>query len=113
MPFTYTRDNVRRRITVTWSGTFSRTEIIDMMNRLCADGTWPFAVLNDARGLAGAAEQDDVRALVAHAVSLRREHGKRGPMATVTTDPAQFGTGRMYEALTQLRDDSFEIGMFR
>jgi hypothetical protein len=99
MPYTYVRDVVRRRVSMTFTGPLIMEEIMASMGRQVADGCWAHAVLCDARALHGAAETAEVRVLVDYQQSLSRVHGRRGPVAVVTNEPAQFGMGRMFGAL--------------
>jgi hypothetical protein len=99
MSYTYVRDVARPRLTMTFTGPLIVEEIMASMGRQVADGCWAHAVLCDARGLHGAAETAEVRAFVDYQQILSRVHGPRGPVAVVTSEPAQFGMGRMFGAL--------------
>ena len=99
MPYTYRRDDARRRLTITITGPLKIEEILESMDQQAADGRWNHAVLYNALARRGAAKTEGIRALVDHALSLSRAHGTRGPVAVVTNEPAQFGMGRVYGAL--------------
>jgi hypothetical protein len=99
MPYTYVLNVVRHRLTMTFTGPLIMEELMASMGRQVADGCWAHAVLCDARALHGAPEAAEVRLLVDHQQSLSRVHGPRGPVAVVTSEPAQFGMSRMFGAL--------------
>jgi hypothetical protein len=101
MPITYERDDARRRIVVTTIGIVGLDDLIAVVDRQAAEGTWQYGVLHDSRRVASVASQTDVRAGLKHVEALSRTHGRRGPVAFVTTMPAAFGMVRMYSTLGQ------------
>lgn len=99
MPITYVRDDQRRRITVTTIGMVGLDELLAVVDRQAAEGTWRYGMLYDSRRVASVASQNEVRAGLKHVEALSCIHGRRGPVAFVTTMPAAYGMVRMYSTL--------------
>ena len=99
MPITYSRDDLRRRITVTTIGIVGLDDLLAVMDRQASEGTWQYGTLYDSRRVASVASQTDVRAGLKHVEALSRVHGRRGPVAFVTKMPAAYGMVRMYSTL--------------
>src|SRR5260221_14670084 len=99
MPITYARDDQRRRIVVTTIGIVGLDDLLAVVDRQASEGTWQYGMLYDSRRVASVASQTDVRAGLKHVEALTRGHGRRGPVAFVTTMPAAFGMVRMYSTL--------------
>ena len=66
-------------------------------------------MLYDSRRVASVASQTDVRAGLKHVETLSRTHGRRGPVAFVTTMPAAFGMVRMYSTLAGQLHQAVEV----
>ena len=111
MSYAYLRDDVRRRLTLTFTGPLDVAEIVASMDRQAADGLWAYAVLVDARDRLGAGTAAEIQRLADHQRRLTREHGARGPVAVVTNEPAQFGMGRMFGTFVEM--DGAAFGAFR
>ena len=109
MPITYERDDARRRITVTTIGIVGLDDMMAVIDRQAAEGTWQYGVLYDSRRVASVASQTDVRAGLKHVESLSRAHGARGPVAFVTTMPAAYGMVRMYSTLAGQIQQAVEV----
>jgi len=99
MPITYERDDERRRIVVTTVGTVGYEEVMAVVDRQAAEGTWQYGMLYDSRQVSTVASQADVRMGLKHVETLSRAYGQRGPVAFVTTMPAAYGMVRMYSIL--------------
>jgi hypothetical protein len=99
MSLTYERDDVRRRITVITAGVVTGREILAMVDRQAAEGTWSYAMLYDASTVDSVASADEVRVLERHVAMLSRAYGPRGAVAVLTREPAIFGMVRMYATL--------------
>ena len=99
MPITYERDDERRRIIVTTIGIVGLDDLLAVIERQEGEGTWQYGILYDSRRVASVASQTDVRAGLRHVEALSRMHGRRGPVAFVTTMPAAYGMVRMYSTL--------------
>lgn len=98
MPITYDRDDERRRIVVTTIGIVGIDDLL-VTDRQASEETWQYGVLYDSLRVASVASQTDVRTGLKHVEMLARTHGRRGPVAFVTTMPAAYGMVRMYSTL--------------
>ena len=99
MPITYERDDLLRRIIVTTIGIVGLDDLLAVVDRQANEGTWQYGMLYDSRRVTSVASQTDVRAGLKHVEALCRSHGRRGPVAFVTTLPAAYGMVRMYSTL--------------
>jgi hypothetical protein len=109
MPITYQRDDKRRRIVVTTIGIVGLDDMLAVVDRQANEGTWQYGILYDSRRVASVASQTDVRAGVRHVEALSRTHGRRGPVAFVTTMPAAYGMVRMYSTLAGQVQQAVEV----
>jgi len=109
MPITYQRDDKLRRIVVTTIGIVGLDDMLAVVDRQASEGTWKYGILYDSRRVASVASQTDVRAGLRHVELLSRTHGKRGPVAFVTTMPAAFGMVRMYSTLSGQVQQAVEV----
>ena len=109
MPITYERDDERRRIVVTTIDIVGLDDLLAVAQRQATDGTWQYGMLYDSRRVTSVASQTDVRAGLKHVETLSREHGRRGPVAFVTTMPAAFGMVRMYSTLAGQLHQAVEV----
>ena len=109
MPITYERDDKLRRIVVTTIGIVGLDDMLAVVDRQANEGTWQYGILYDSRRVASVASQTDVRAGVRHVEVLSRTHGKRGPVAFVTTMPAAYGMVRMYSTLSGQVEQAVEV----
>ena len=109
MPITYERDDQLRRIVVTTIGIVGLDDMLAVVDRQANEGTWQYGILYDSRRVASVASQTDVRAGVRHVEVLSRTHGKRGPVAFVTTMPAAYGMVRMYSTLAGQVEQAVEV----
>ena len=109
MPITYVRDDKLRRIVVTTIGIVGLDDMLAVVDRQASEGTWKYGILYDSRRVASVASQTDVRAGLRHVELLSRTHGKRGPVAFVTTMPAAYGMVRMYSTLSGQVQQSVEV----
>src|ERR1041385_372170 len=109
MPITYERDDKQRRIIVTTIGIVGLDDMLAVVDRQANEGTWKYGVLYDSRRVASVASQTDVRTGLRHGELLSRTHGKRGPVAFVTTMPAAYGMVRMYSTLSGQVQHAVEV----
>jgi hypothetical protein len=109
MPITYERDDERRRIVVTTIGIVGIADLLAVIDRQGIEGTWQYGILYDSRRVTSVASQTDVRAGLKHVEALSRTHGRRGPIAFVTTMPAAFGMVRMYSTLAGQLHQAVEV----
>ena len=109
MPITYERDDVRQRIIVTTIGIVGLDDMLAVMDRQAAEGTWQYGILYDSRRVASVGSQTDVRAGLKHVETISKTHGRRGPVAFVTTMPAAYGMVRMYSTLAGQIQQAVEV----
>ena len=109
MPITYERDDERRRIVVTTVGIVAYEDVMAVVDRQAAEGTWQYGMLYDSRRVSTVASQTDVRIGLKHVETLSRTHGARGPVAFVTMLPAAYGMVRMYSTLAGQQRQSVEV----
>jgi hypothetical protein len=109
MPITYERDDKLRRIVVTTIGIVGLDDMLAVVDRQATEGTWQYGILYDSRRVASVASQTDVRAGLRHVEVLSRTHGRRGPVAFVTTMPAAYGMVRMYSTLAGQVEQAVEV----
>jgi hypothetical protein len=109
VPITYERDDQRRRLVVTTVGIVTLDDLIGVMDRQASESTWSYGMLYDSRRVASVASPEEVRSGLKHAESLSRVHGRRGPVAFVTTMPAAYGMVRMYSTLAGQVQQSVEV----
>jgi hypothetical protein len=109
MPITYERDDVLRRIVVTTIGNISREEMLAVMDRQAAEDTWGYGMLYDSRRATSVGTAADVKEAIWHVELLARTHGRRGPVAFVTDNPAAYGMVRMYSTLGDQAHLSVEV----
>jgi hypothetical protein len=86
--------------------------VFSIVDHQAADGLWAYGVLHDLSRTTGAVDASAIRVLVERVRRLSILHGPRGPVAIVTSEPAQFGMGRMYGILGEMGDAS-PVGVFR
>jgi hypothetical protein len=102
MPISYETDHQSRRVTVVLTGIATVEDLLAIVNRQAAEGTWGYGLLYDARRVTR--EQNgaygDMRLVLqqvsAHAATL----GARGPVAIVTDNPADYSIVRTYSNLS-------------
>jgi hypothetical protein len=108
MPITYERDDARRRIVVTTIGIIAVDEMLAIIDRQAREGTWQYGMLYDSRRVATVASAADVRTGLRHVETVSISHGRRGPVAFVTTMPAAYGMVRMYSTLAGQQHQAVE-----
>jgi len=100
MPIAYERDDARRRILLTATGTVAHADVIAAIDRQVTEGTWAYAVLYDVRAESALPKMSDVLDFIDYVRQLVAQHGRRGPVAIVTTIPAHDRRARMYTTLS-------------
>ena len=100
---TYTRDDARRRITVTIVGPARLEDLTAVIERQAAEDVWQYAMLYDVRAVAAPLSVDATRRLVTLVAQLTLAHGERGPVAIVCRSIEEFGMARMYSLLAESR----------
>ena len=109
MPITYERDDERQRVIVTTIGIVGIDDLTAVIDRQAAEGTWQYGMLYDSRRVVSVASQAEVRTGLKHVESVSRIHGRRGPVAFVTTMPAAYGMVRMYSTLAGELQQAVEV----
>jgi hypothetical protein len=104
MELNYTVDEAAQVVHASVAGPFERDMFLEMLERMCADGTWTFGTLLDIRAMTGVPSFDSLRHIADAATRPGRDHQRRGPLAILTTDPAHFGMACTYAALSKGRD---------
>jgi hypothetical protein len=103
MPFTYTRDDQRRRVVIAYKGTFNANDGLATVEQRLADaGTESYGVLYDLRGLIGQPTVGDLKEFMkAESLPAAGEQPvqPRGPIAFLVTEPALYEKACTYRAL--------------
>jgi hypothetical protein len=107
MPVTYTRDDVRRVITVVMTGQVTSDEIIAVVDRQVAEQAWSYGLLYDS--LQTTLNPANVEPVALHIRAAAQRLGRRGPVAVVTRSPGTFRIARAYAAV---EDDVGPVGFF-
>jgi hypothetical protein len=98
MPICYHRDDARQLITVTVTGARSLEDILSVIDRQAAEGTWHYAVLYDLTGTHVGSDQE-ARRIRDHVESVGGGR-RRGPIAlAIAPHPAEFRSGSEYSTL--------------
>jgi hypothetical protein len=101
MPISYERDNHRRLITVTVTDPYTQHDVLTVIDRQAAEGTWEYAVLYNLQGVRDFARSADESASVAAHVAAVSGGRPRGPVGLwVPPQPAGFQTGMDYSRQT-------------
>jgi hypothetical protein len=95
----YKRDDLRQRVLVTVRGPITFEDIVAVVRRQAAEGTWSYTMLYDEREATSTLTKDETRRLLAVIDTLRVEHGRRGRVALVFNTDATYGIGRMFSTL--------------
>jgi hypothetical protein len=92
------RDDERRRIVVTASGTVSFVDLVTFVERQLLDDSWEYSVLHDARHATTNVTPEDSYDAVAHMHRLAQGR-PRGPVAIVSADETLVASARIYADL--------------
>ena len=100
MPIQYERDDIRRRIVITFPGEYEAADGMAAIEQHHAEGVWTYGVLYDLRSLKGSPNVADLKGYMERdsqpPVGERRA---RGPVAILTADPIVYGLACTYAAL--------------
>jgi hypothetical protein len=94
----YRRDDERRRLTVAVNGPVTLEDVVDIVQRQAAEGTWSYSMLYDERRATSTLTREETRQLLALIGQLRAAHGPRGRVAVVFDADASLGIGRVDSA---------------
>jgi hypothetical protein len=101
MPIAYQRDDQRRLITVTVTGSCSADDISGVIDRQAGEDTWEYALLYDLRAMTAASTEADLQQ-IAERVQVVGGGRERGPVGiAIRPRPAPFLEGLMYATLTK------------
>ncbi len=110
MPFTYERDDARRRVVIAFHGPFQASDAFASIDRHRGEeGAGSYGVLYDLRGMTGHPDLSQLRQFMSANSALSDE--RRGPIAIVATDQEQYEKACVYAALG--RSQLFTIEIFR
>ena len=110
MPIRYERDNASRRVLVTVEGGCQTDDVLAIVARRRADGTWTFGTLCDLRNMTERPTLVDLRQIASEAAARESDEGARGPVALLATEGAPYAMACMYAALQQ---STLTIEVFR
>jgi hypothetical protein len=96
---TYLRDDIRRQITVTITGPARLGDLVSVVERQAAEGTWSYALLYDECTGTASLSANATRDFLAVVGRLMRAHGPSRAVAMVCAAVEQFGMARMYSIL--------------
>lgn len=95
MPIRYDRDDTRRLVVLTVTGSFDRREFEAAMARHTEEDAWTYAVLWDLRQMEGRPTLTDLQAFREQYVDDFPDVAERGPVALLVED------GELYRAACQ------------
>jgi hypothetical protein len=99
MPVDYERDDVRKRIRVKGQGDFRTEDVLEIFERMRAEGVWGYAVLYDLRQMTGNPSSIDVRRILDAARRPEPDGQRPGPIAVVNIDAGLYAKACMYAAM--------------
>ena len=99
MPIGYERDDVQRRIVALGEGLFRADDVLGILERTRADGTWSYGSLYDLRRMTGKPSANDLRRLLEAASQPGPRGELPGPTAVLALDPTLYGSACAYAAL--------------
>jgi hypothetical protein len=110
MPIRYERDDVRRRVVITFPQTYEAADAVAAIERHHAEGAWSYGVLYDLRLLQGFPLNADLRAhMERDAAPPPGESQPRGPVAIVAADAIIYRSACTYAALGRSAGMSIEV----
>ncbi len=106
----YVRDDARRWIRLSMCGDSSLEEVIGIIDRQEAEGTWGYGMLSDVRTMSWSPSRADIHRIVVHIDETAVRCGRpRGPVAIVTAEAAIFKRARLFAALGAPSGQSSEV----
>jgi hypothetical protein len=106
MASTYERDDARRRIVITVTGSLQVADILGVVDRQADEGAWSYACLYDRRGMTTGPSTADTAPIARYIRQLERSHGPRGPVAVVAD---RTGSVEVYARLSKHLGLPFEV----
>jgi hypothetical protein len=95
----YQRDDAKRLLTRTVSGTLSADDALRRIQDQAADGTWGYASLIDMRGFSSWLTYEQMTRVLSGAQAIARQRGRRGPVAIVIANPALIPVGQTHAVI--------------
>ena len=111
MIFTIPEHHTPNQVLVVVSGDASVREMLEFIDESRGGGLRRCAFLFDVTAATISASGDEVRQLAMYAARQARQE-PMGPVAFISTDPAAFGMGRMYQAYS-IAEGRQNVGVFR
>ena len=100
MPIGFERNDDRRRITLTATGTVTRDEALAVIDRQVAEGVWAYGIVFDIRSADALPKPSELFEILDYVRRSVREYGPRGALAIVA-EPSQSHQGvRTYVSLS-------------
>jgi hypothetical protein len=109
MAVTYEQDDEAGTIIATVTGPFLLDEIVGVMDRQAAEGTWKYVLLYDEREMTGVPTAADLRTLLRRVKTLVKQHGPRGPVAVLATRVDLYGVARFYSRVSKIDGDPLHV----
>jgi hypothetical protein len=109
MPLQYDRDDVKRRVVVTFKGLFQAVDVSALLDRQREDGTWSYGLLIDTRQLAGHPTIAELRQFTKLEFDTYSEKRFRGPLALVATDITIYASACVYALMARANPRKVEV----
>jgi hypothetical protein len=110
MTIRYERDDVRRRVVITFPPTYQAADAVAAIERHHAEGVWSYGVLYDLRLMRGDPILADLKAhMEVDAALPAGESRPRGPVAIVAADPIVYSSACSYAALGRSTNITIEV----
>ena len=101
MPIEYQRDDVKRRVVITFQGEFQADDVFAVIARYHTEDTWSYGLIWDTRRLTGTPTLADLRQFMRQDAQERPGVGRRGPVAILATNSFVYMLACSYAALGQ------------
>jgi hypothetical protein len=111
LPFTYVRDDAKRRITATAEGPIATEDVVAFIEWQHAQGLWAYGVLCDLRGTKVLLSRTDLKGVVQTTKEQSERPADRGTIALVATDHETYLMACGYAALAG--QANYEVQVFR
>jgi hypothetical protein len=98
MPFRYERDDIKRRVVVTFQGAFQKNEGLTVLERHRLEGLGGYSVVYDLLGMTGLPTLADLRLFMSQESTISTDKS-RGPIAILAKDQSMYAMACTYAAL--------------
>ena len=109
MAILYSRDDQRRLILVTTIGYVAPEDLLEVVERQAAEGTWRYRTVYDSSAGVNTPKREDLRRLVMRIGQLTAKHGPRGPVALVADSASLSKMAQVYQRLVELTGMDFHM----